>query len=682
MSDHKNKLLSGKCKADIDNNGVIFSFNKNFCLLTGYSAEQLQQGNISFFSLVPDAEREAYMKNIAEYKSEGGGTFQHGLVKADGSIIDVVCNTEDFIGENGHICSEFTIMDITETKNKERTLEKQKLCLEMMTENSDEVFFDYNAVTDTFTINSSENGRDSVRVYNNYLTDHVYEKFVLPSDIPIFMSNVEAALAAPIKGDFSCRIDIAKRGLRNYRIAFESVTDPVTDKVDYIYGILCTDDVKVERAVYDSTQREIERLSSTDPVTGLLNKNAFVEECARKLKEVFNENESFAICYSDINDFSYINENFGYEAGDRMLFDFAEAIRNSGICVVGCRIYSDYFVSLYTASDREKLTEEIGNRNSAFTAMQKNKYPLSDMQISCGLYFLRSADEDINIAIDNANLARRSVKGSSDIPGGVYTERMRTKRSHDQAIASEIWNAIKSGCIELFLQPKFNIETREIIGAEALTRWRNPDGSYKLPYEFINVLENVGYITQVDFYIYEQVLRCLAKWKKEGKKLIPISVNFSRKHNNYPDFVDRVIGLADFYRVDKSLIEIEVTESCFTQDVKNLFHNMRKLREQGFKVDIDDFGTGYSSLSVLIDAPVDIVKVDKVFIDNIDSNERSREYINQICNLIRSTRKEIIFEGVETEQQAQILARSGHTMAQGWLFDKAIPVGDFESKYL
>ena len=109
---------------------------------------------------------------------------------------------------------------------------------------------------------------------------------------------------------------------------------------------------------------------------------------------------------------------------------------------------------------------------------------------------------------------------------------------------------------------------------------------------------------------------------------------------------------------------------------------MRKLREQGFKVDIDDFGTGYSSLSVLIDAPVDIVKVDKVFIDNIDSNERSREYINQICNLIRSTRKEIIFEGVETEQQAQILARSGHTMAQGWLFDKAIPVGDFESKYL
>jgi sensor c-di-GMP phosphodiesterase-like protein len=109
---------------------------------------------------------------------------------------------------------------------------------------------------------------------------------------------------------------------------------------------------------------------------------------------------------------------------------------------------------------------------------------------------------------------------------------------------------------------------------------------------------------------------------------------------------------------------------------------MRKLRESGFKIDIDDFGMGYSSLSVLMDAPVDIVKVDKVFIDEIGTSERSREYINRICNLIQSTDKEIIFEGVETEQQAQILSESGHRMAQGWLFEKAIPVAEFEKKYL
>ena len=127
-----------------------------------------------------------------------------------------------------------------------------------------------------------------------------------------------------------------------------------------------------------------------------------------------------------------------------------------------------------------------------FTDLQKEKYPSSDIKISAGIYFIHSADEDITIAIDNANLARRSVKGSSDVPSGIYTDRMRLKRSHDQTIASEIWNAINTGAIELFLQPKFDMETRKIIGAEALSRWRNPDGSYKMPYEFIDVLENTA----------------------------------------------------------------------------------------------------------------------------------------------------------------------------------------------
>jgi sensor c-di-GMP phosphodiesterase-like protein len=146
--------------------------------------------------------------------------------------------------------------------------------------------------------------------------------------------------------------------------------------------------------------------------------------------------------------------------------------------------------------------------------------------------------------------------------------------------------------------------------------------------------------------------------------------------------VERVCGLADFYNVDKNLVEIEVTESCFTQDVAHLFSNMRRFREQGFKVDIDDFGMGYSSLSVLMDAPVDIVKVDKVFIDDIGVSEKSRDYINKMCSLIETTDKDIIFEGVETEEQAVILCEGGHRMAQGWLFDKAIPVEEFDRKYL
>ena len=203
-----------------------------------------------------------------------------------------------------------------------------------------------------------------------------------------------------------------------------------------------------------------------------------------------------------------------------------------------------------------------------------------------------------------------------------------------------------------------------------------------MPYEFIPVLEKVGLIIEFDFYMYEQVLKAFVKWKEEGRRLVPISVNFSRVHSSKDNFVDRVNSLANAYGVDKSLIEIEITESAFVEDVNIMIRYMSKLRDYGFKIDIDDFGIGYSSLSVLLNAPVDIVKVDKVFIDNIATNLLEREYVKQICRLIATTHKEVIFEGVETEEQANFLSSIGYNMAQGWLFDKAIPLSEFEEKYI
>lgn len=585
--------------------------------------------------------------------------------------------------EDGSTLIHCSLADITDKVEREKLLVKQNLCFKMISENTDETFFDYDAVNDRIMTTSRK-----LRMINdsgdfdNVLSDRIAEKYIHPEDVGLYYSTWEKALVNTGKGSMEYRTRMYDDEYRWYRMVYISIADK-DDNISNIYGMIYSiDHLKTMKTRIASDRREIERLTNRDRVTDLYNRNAFKTVAAEILRESFNPNECFALVYSDINDFSYVNENFGYEAGDRMLRSFAMIVCECSASLAGCRIYSDYFVSLFKAPDREKLIEEVNTRNSEFSSAQKLRYPHSDFQISTGVYFFRSADEDITVAIDNANLARRNIKGAADLPCGVYTDRMRKKRSHDQTIASEVWTAIKTGAIELFLQPKFDLVTRKMIGAEALTRWKNPDGSYKLPYEFIEVLEDVGYITHVDMYIYEQVLKCLKRWKEEGKELIPISVNFSRRHNTDPSFVTKVTELAEIYGVEKRLIELEITESCFTQDVKNLFTNMRKLREQGFRIDIDDFGTGYSSLSVLIDAPVDIVKVDKVFIDNIGSSELSRDYVTHICRLIQSTRKDIIFEGVETEEQAQILASGGHTMAQGWLFDKAIPVDEFDKKYM
>ncbi len=585
--------------------------------------------------------------------------------------------------DDGSILIHCSLTDITDKIEREKLLTKQNLCFRMISENTDETFFDYDVENDKVVTTSKKMrmlNKDGV--FEGLLSERLVEKYLHPEDVNLYYSTWERALSGAGKGSLEYRTRMYDDEYRWYRMVYVSVADG-EDRVINIYGIVYSiEHLKNMKTRIASDRKEIERLTNRDRVTELYNRNAFKTAAAEILKESFNSSECFALVYSDINDFSYVNENYGYEAGDRMLRSFAMIVCECSASLAGCRIYSDYFVSLFKAPDREKLIEEIAARNAEFSSAQKLRYPHSDFQISNGVYFFRSADEDITVAIDNANLARRNIKGTTDIPCGVYTDRMRKKRSHDQTIASEVWTAIKTGAIELFLQPKFDLVTRRMIGAEALTRWRNPDGTYKLPYEFIEVLEDVGYITHVDMYIYEQVLKCLSRWKAEGKKLIPISVNFSRRHNSDPAFVTKVTELAEIYDVDKRLIELEITESCFTQDVKNLYTNMRRLRDQGFRIDIDDFGTGYSSLSVLIDAPVDIVKVDKVFIDNIGTSELSRDYVAHICRLIQSTRKDIIFEGVETEEQAQILASGGHTMAQGWLFDKAIPVSEFDKKYM
>ena len=661
----------------------IVEANEDYYRLLGYDNRDNHPGTIGH--LLKKGELPKLMVFINEcVNNRSTCSFEMRITRYDGMQTWLRLNGKYFgVSQNGNPLLYAVIMDVSATKKAEKEIINQTERFRIIAENTEEVYWEYSVIDDTlFLANCINRYGEEDNVIHDFWNKLRCKKFVHPDDFNMYLNTWVDICRSPKRGSIEFRTMAYDDDYTWYKLPYVSVANE-QGEVTNVYGRLFSiEHVKDLKSTIDRDKAEIKRLSTTDAVTGLLNRNAFKEQASMEIAQAFDENCCYGIVYSDINDFSYVNDNFGFDAGNQMLYDFAQTIRSTSSSICACRIYSDYYVGLYKADDRESLIESIKERNDRFTLLQKQKYPASDIHISCGLYVIPDKDFDVTIAMDNANLARRSVKGSKEVPCGIYTERMRKQRSHDQAIASELQSALKSGQVELFLQPKFNLDTREIIGAEALSRWRNPDGTYKLPYEFISVLENVGYIVELDLYIYEQVLKTMARWKSEGKPLLPISVNFSRLHNNYIDFVDKITDIADRYGVNKNLIEIEITESCFTHDINILFANLRKLRERGFKIDIDDFGMGYSSLSLLLNAPADIVKVDKVFIDNIATSKQAREYISQICNLIDSTKKDIIFEGVETEKQAEILASCGHKMAQGWLFGKAMPVIEFESAYL
>lgn len=680
-------LRSGVCTIDLNDGGRILSVDRDFFDLTGYSLDYVKETELTFFGLFDEKLREAACVAVNE-AAENGGSFciRQPMLARDGSDMYVHCSGVAADKSCVRIVvAECRCRDRIDDayENALRELNRQREKLRLISENTDDVYYEYDVATDVMhlTVDMTRFRLDYDNSMENFLKNRLAEEFLHPDDVSVYYGEWEKALGSPRRGTVEFRTKAYDDDHHWYSATYISFADD-EGRVSEVFGRL-TDIQKLKNLANkaDSDSEYINYLLQTDQMTGLYNRKGFAQRVT-DLLERRDVQYIYGLVYSDINDFSYVNENFGFEKGNIMLRDYAESLQIGENYLLGCRIYSDFFICLYRARTRDELIKSVERQNVGFAAQQQKNFPSGDIRISSGMYILPEGDVDLNTAIDNANLARRSVKHSSSIICGIYSQRMRIQKMYEQSICNELHSAIESRQIEMFLQPKFHMQQRVIIGAEALARWRDPNGAYKMPFEFIPVLEKVGYIDELDFFIFGEVLKTLEKWKRDGIGLMPISVNFSQHHILQPRFVENMIGTANKFDVDKSLVEIELTESCFSGDTQALFSVMGKLRSNGFKVSIDDFGVGYSTLSVLMKAPVDIVKIDKSFIDNIEHSKREREFVANMCSLIDTARKDIVFEGVETEAQAAILSGSGYSKAQGWLFDKAMSLDKFEEKYI
>lgn len=423
----------------------------------------------------------------------------------------------------------------------------------------------------------------------------------------------------------------------------------------------------------------IRSLRSRDPLTGLLNETAFKEIVQQKINDM-NPNLQYAMIYTDIREFSYVNENFGNEAGNKILKEFAIAV-SSAPKVLSCRLHSDLFVTLVWDDSKENIVNTVEWTVKHFSEEQQKNYPQGNLHLVAGIYFIEPED-DVDTVIENANLTRKQIKGNtSGSVCQVYNDELRVRRETEKRIYSQFKETLEEERLLVYVQPKFLLNTMELSGGEALVRWQKKDGSMEFPGDFIPVLERSGDIVELDFYVFEKVLKYLRRWKEQGKKLCPISVNFSRKHFEGNGIYERVCQLREQYGVEAKYVEIEITESLLVSGLDKVRTEMALLRENGFTVAIDDFGTGYSSLSMLHDMPADIVKIDRSFL-NKNNIEQEREFIEKIGALIRSVKEEVLFEGIETEQQLAFLVDCGFHYGQGYLYDRPLPVEVFEEKYI
>lgn len=240
-------------------------------------------------------------------------------------------------------------------------------------------------------------------------------------------------------------------------------------------------------------------------------------------------------------------------------------------------------------------------------------------------------------------------------------------------------SALENHEFVVFYQPKYGLSDNQIAGAEALVRWKHPERGMISPGEFIPVFERNGFITKLDYYVWEQTCIQLRKWMDEGKNPLPISVNLSRVSLYNKDIVNVICNLVDSYRIPRRLFQVELTESAYNTNPKAVQDMMQRLREEGFYILMDDFGSGYSSLNVLKDIVVDVLKMDMKFFAGDDREGRGENIMAAVIRMAKWLNMPVVAEGVERIEQVEFLRSIGCEYVQGYYFAKPMPVEEYEN---
>ncbi len=426
--------------------------------------------------------------------------------------------------------------------------------------------------------------------------------------------------------------------------------------------------------------KEMEKIAYYDELTGAPN----ILKFRKDVKEILTKNPTgeFATMKIDVENFKAINELFSFDVGNKVICAFektAASVNEEDF--VYCRSGIDEFMFFGRAEFLGRLEELTAHYESYF----KETVPeIKNHRISFryGRYFLEPNENDVNEIINKTNMAHSIAKVKRAAGIWDYDENYKKQLVKQAEIADKMNMALKNGEFVPYMQPKISLQNNScVVGAEALVRWVQSDGSMVYPNEFIPLFEANGFIVEIDRHILRCVCQTAKDWIDKGYECPPISVNFSRRHLDNPNFVQEVVDIVDSYKIDHKYIEIELTETVVLDKENVLEKALNSFGDEGFSVAIDDFGSGYSSLGLLKNFKVDTLKLDRSFLVNNREDKRAECVIDGVIKLAHSLSMNIVAEGVEEEEQVNFLREVNCESAQGYFYAKPMTVEDFETTY-
>ncbi|MBQ9069152.1 MAG: EAL domain-containing protein [Eggerthellaceae bacterium] len=411
-----------------------------------------------------------------------------------------------------------------------------------------------------------------------------------------------------------------------------------------------------------------------DELTGLFNQRGFLNTVPELLR--FDTETEYCMVAVDINNFRNVNERFVFQTGNNVLSYVGKYLN---------RLYPDTDTlarfsadKFYICCPRDKVVLSLPNIPIEECAPEvREPYLISLHQ---GIYPIEDRNADVSLLCDRATFALQQVKGDYQRTYAFFDANAQERLRYRSHILQEMRNALEHRKFSVFLQPIMDIQTGTITAAEALIRWEDDTYGMISPADFIPLFEDNGFISELDLFVCREVCEHVARWKNEGRNVVPVSVNVSRADLLTPGFLDDFSSTVTAYGVSSEDIRMEITESVLVRS-EEIKRQLESVQRMGYKILMDDFGSGYSNFNTFATMPVDILKADMGFMANLEHSERGQSVFSSIVEMAHRLSIPIVAEGVETKDQVESLRAMGIRFVQGYYYSRPVPAAEFATMF-
>lgn len=426
-------------------------------------------------------------------------------------------------------------------------------------------------------------------------------------------------------------------------------------------------------------EEKIRRLAYQDTLTDLPNRRYFMNRLREEVQQAKKTASQLAVMFLDLDRFKYVNDSWGHETGDFILTEAAQRIRNSLrktdlVARMGGDEFTVLLPDIVSKKDLENLAQRIQADIQEPIQVSGQVYKPS---CSVGLALFPEHGTEADTLLARADTALYVVKERGGNGYAFFHEEMEKTSLERILLENELKKAIQSDQFHLDYQPKWDISQGKVVGTEALVRWNHPELGRIPPNKFITLAEETGLILPLGEWVLRRACEQNKEWQNKGYLPLPISVNMSVRQLEHPNIVSKIKEILHETDLDPQLLELEITESVFAV-IDNAAAVLQEIRDLGVRISVDDFGTGYSTFSYLKHLPIDTLKIDTSFIRDIHQNEESQAIVKAILTFAQTLGLKVVAEGVERQEQLDILNQDGCSQAQGFLFSKPLSSLDFE----